>query len=134
MSHMEPIAKTSERSALARIRAIERGLPVARLERFRKRHGLTQEELVTVLGSGRATFHRRKSEARLTPAESERYLRLERIWPMAVELFGGDEAAVEWLRRPLAGLGGRTPLEALRTDVGAGEVEARLGRALEGVF
>lgn len=134
MSHMEPIVRRPERSVVARIRAIEAGLPVARLERFRKRHGLTQEELLTVLGTGRATYHRRRREERLTPAESERFLRLERVLPMAVELFGGDEAAVEWLRRPLQGLGDRTPLEALRTDVGAVEVEARLGRALEGVF
>jgi putative toxin-antitoxin system antitoxin component (TIGR02293 family) len=56
-------------------------------------------------------------------------LRVSRLLDRAVALFENDEvAARRWLTRPNRGLGGRTPLEFSRTEVGAREVEVLIGR------
>ena len=76
-----------------------------------------------------APMTRRLSQrSRLTAAESDRTVRLARVYANAVEMIGDDEKAVEWLRTPNRALGGERPLDQLDTDVGAREVEDILGR------
>jgi putative toxin-antitoxin system antitoxin component (TIGR02293 family) len=41
---------------------------------------------------------------------------------------------VHWLKRPQIGLGGRTPLALLTTDVGSAEAEKLLLRIEHGVY
>ena len=58
-----------------------------------------------------------------------------RVFGKALELFEGDARAAErWLSSPRRALGGATPLELARTEDGAGEVEALIGRLEHGVF
>ena len=81
------------------------------------------------------TIHRRKEEGRLRPDESDRVLRLTRIYGRAIELFEGDNAAaLVWLRSPSKALGGETPLNMSKTEPGAIEVEHLIGRLEHGVF
>ena len=58
------------------------------------------------------TLHRRKEQGRLEPEESDRLLRLSRVFGRALELFEGDApAAREWLARPhKTALGGERPM------------------------
>lgn len=80
------------------------------------------------------TLQRRREAQRLEPDESDRLLRLARLFGMALELFEGDLAATRaWLTSPRSALGGAVPLELLRTDPGAREVENLIGRLEHGV-
>jgi putative toxin-antitoxin system antitoxin component (TIGR02293 family) len=58
--------------------------------------------------------------------------RLLRVRRQAAEALG--EAAEIWLTEPNPALGGEIPIRMARTDIGAREVEAVLGRLAHGVF
>ena len=59
----------------------------------------------------------------------------ERVFDRALELFEGDSRAAErWLSSPKAALGGAVPSELAKTEAGAREVEALIGRIEHGVF
>jgi putative toxin-antitoxin system antitoxin component (TIGR02293 family) len=87
------------------------------------------------LGIPQRTLSRRLSEkSRLTPAESDRIVRLARVYAGAVEMIGDEAKALEWLRTPNRALGGERPLDQLDTDPGARAVEDVLGRIAYGVY
>jgi putative toxin-antitoxin system antitoxin component (TIGR02293 family) len=52
----------------------------------------------------------------------------------AVEVLGSRPRALAWLRTPVAGLDGKTPLEAMAAAGGRQQVEDILGRIEHGVF
>jgi putative toxin-antitoxin system antitoxin component (TIGR02293 family) len=52
----------------------------------------------------------------------------------AVEVLGSRPQALAWLRTPLTGLNGLTPLQAMAGAEGRQEVEDVLGRIEHGVF
>ncbi|MBI1788351.1 MAG: DUF2384 domain-containing protein [Acidobacteria bacterium] len=70
----------------------------------------------------------------LTCAESDRTVRMARVYAQAVETIGDREKAVEWLSAPNRALGGERPLDQLDTDAGAQMVEEILGRIAYGVY
>jgi len=72
--------------------------------------------------------------SRLTAAESDRTVRLARVYATAVEMIGNTGKAAEWLRTPNRALGGEVPIDQLDTDLGAKEVENILGRIAYGVY
>jgi len=62
-------------------------------------------------------------------------LRSSRIFARAVDLFEGDhDAASEWMLSPLPALGGATPNDAVKTEIGARDVENLIGRIEHGVY
>lgn len=113
---------------------IREGLPYAALESVVDKLQLEKHEVSSVLHVSPRTLARRKAERRLDPAESDRLVRLARILAYAIEVFGDEENATKWLRRPNRALGGDIPLTLLDTDVGSREVEAILGRIQYGVY
>lgn len=116
-------------------RRVARGLSFAALERFRRNAGLSLSELADATVIPLSTLHRRKKERRLEPQESDRLLRVSRVFGRALELFEGDnDAARRWLATPQRALGGERPLDLGRTDVGAREVEALVERLEHGVL
>jgi putative toxin-antitoxin system antitoxin component (TIGR02293 family) len=83
----------------------------------------------------KGTLTRRLSEELLlTPAESDRAVRMARVYANAVEMIGDEEKAIEWLSTPNRALGGEMPLDQLDTDTGARVVEDLLGRIAHGVY
>jgi putative toxin-antitoxin system antitoxin component (TIGR02293 family) len=87
------------------------------------------------LGIPQRTLTRRLSEGSLlTSAESDRTVRMARLYAHAVEMLGDQEKATEWLRTPNRALGGERPLDQLDTDTGARMVEDVLGRIAYGVY
>ena len=117
------------------VRQIEQGLPYKALQSLSGASGLTAHEIGSVLAIPARTLARRRVSGRLSTDESERLLRLSNIFEKAVELFEGDvTAALSWLASPRKALGERTPLEYSRTELGAREVEALIGRLEHGVF
>ena len=81
------------------------------------------------------TLARRKDEGRLRPDESDRLVRVARIFGRAIDLFEGNApAARQWLGKPNTALGGASPLEMVTSEVGAREIVGLIGRLEHGVF
>jgi putative toxin-antitoxin system antitoxin component (TIGR02293 family) len=119
----------------AELRArIKRGLPYRALESVRKRLGLSVPETATVLHMPLRTLARRKQGRKLDAHESDRLYRLARVAAHAFAVFGTEDKAATWLRRPNRSLHGETPIHLLDTDVGARQVEEILGRLEHGII
>lgn len=110
------------------------GLPYSALESLQERFGFAREEMAATLRVPLRTLARRKSTRRLSPAESDRLVRLARIAAHAADVLGSDEKAGRWLHRSNRALGGAIPLALVDTDIGAREVESVLGRIEHGEF
>lgn len=116
-------------------RLVREGLPATSLSILAKKLDLGSTTLSRKLGIPRRTLTRRLSKrSRLTAAESDRTVRLARVFAGAVEMIGDQDKAAEWLQTPNRALGGERPLDQLDTDVGARTVEDILGRIAYGVY
>ena len=114
---------------------IEDGLSWAAFERLRGHLDLPQAELARLVRIAPSTLARRRAAGRLRADESDRLVRLSRLFADAVDLFDGDVAeARAWAATPREALGGRSPLDSSSTDVGSREVEALIDRLRHGVF
>jgi putative toxin-antitoxin system antitoxin component (TIGR02293 family) len=51
----------------------------------------------------------------------------------AFAVFGAEDRAATWLRRPNRALNGELPIDLLDTDVGARQIEDILGRIEHGI-
>lgn len=108
------------------VSSLQRGLPYGALEAVKRRLHLSDNELVQAIDIHPRTLARRKSQRRLRSDESDRLSRLARVTSHAIDVLGGDDNAVAWLRNPNPALGGVPPLQYLSTDLGARRVEAVL--------
>jgi putative toxin-antitoxin system antitoxin component (TIGR02293 family) len=124
------IRNFSELSAL-----IRQGLPSGSLVVLGEKLDLKNATLSKKLGIPQRTFTRRLSRhSRLTAAESDRTVRMARVYVTAVEMIGNAGKVTRWLRTPNRALGGAVPIDELDTDLGAKEVENILGRIAYGVY
>ena len=113
--------------------AVERGLPKSTLRNVARR-------VFSDAGDQRAIMHRVVSEAtykrrkeRLSPAESERTERLARVVAMAEDVWQDRGQARRFLTTPHAEMGGKTPLDAALTELGARQAEEVMARILYGL-
>jgi putative toxin-antitoxin system antitoxin component (TIGR02293 family) len=114
---------------------IRKGLPSGSLIVLGEKLDLKNATLSEKLGIPQRTFTRRLSRhSRLTAAESDRTVRLARVYATAVEMIGNAGKATLWLRTPNRALGGEVPIDQLDTDLGTKEVENILGRIAYGVY
>jgi putative toxin-antitoxin system antitoxin component (TIGR02293 family) len=117
------------------IRAVERGLAYETIENLQRNTGIATDTLLGWLQISTRTLARRKQQGRFDMEESDRLLRAARVFGRALELFEGDrDAAAEWMFSPLPALGGETPIEMSRTELGSREVENLAGRIEHGVY
>lgn len=114
---------------------VRTGLPAGSVSALAGRLHLANSALSKKLGIPQRTLTRRLSNSSLlTPAESDRTVRMARVYATAVEMIGDEEKAIEWLGTPNRALGGERPLDQLDTDTGARMVEDVLGRIAYGVY
>lgn len=114
---------------------VRKGLPAGSVTALAEKLHLANSVLSRKLGIPQRTLTRRLSEASvLTPAESDRTVRMARIVAQAIEMIGDEAKAIEWLRTPNRALGGEVPLDQLDTDMGSRMVEDVLGRIAYGVY
>jgi putative toxin-antitoxin system antitoxin component (TIGR02293 family) len=114
---------------------VRRGLPATSVSALAEKLDVGSTVLSQKLGIPQRTLTRRLSDrSRLTAAESDRTVRLARVYANAVEMIGDEQKAVAWLHTPNRALGGERPLDQLDTEVGAREVEEILGRIAYGVY
>ena len=117
------------------LQTIENGLPFRCYERLSRNTGIPTDRLLELVDIPRRTLLRRKHEGRFSPNESDRLLRAARLFGKALDLFEGDRQAVlDWLSTRQTAIGGAVPLDLARSETGAREVEAVLGRLEHGVF
>lgn len=115
--------------------AVGEGLPYEALERLRDATGLSWRQMARLLHTSTRTLERRRQSGSLEAGESDRAATTSRVFAAALALFEYDkEAASRWLSAPRRALGDATPWEMARTETGAREVEALIGRLEHGVF
>lgn len=131
-SHMLTGIHASDPLVLAE--RVREGLPFRTFELFADRSGFGLLRVATLIDLPARTLARRRSAGRLSANESDRLMRLARVFGLAIDLFEGDvEKARQWFERPQRGLADIAPAAASRTDVGAREVEQLIGRLEHGV-
>src|SRR5262245_7074003 len=114
--------------------AIRSGLPFATLEAVMEKLKIGLNEAAAVLHIPERTMARRKRDKRFPPDESDRVLRLARIYAHATEVFETEDDARDWIKDPNRALGGKRPLDLLDTDIGVQKVDAVLTRIQQGVY
>ncbi len=113
---------------------IKKGINFTAIGRLEEAFHTSQKEVAKLLSIPPSTLTRRKKDGQLNTEESDRVVRFAHLKDNADELMGGDDAAITWLRTPLEILGGETPLERARTELGFRDVEDLIGRLKHGVF
>ena len=134
ISYAELLGLTTT-SELALADKVASGFDYRAFLRFQQVTKMSTTQLADLLSIPDRTLSRRKSEGRLHPDESDRLLRLARVVDLALGLFEGDKSAAQnWLMLSNDALGGKTPIELSKTEVGAREVENLINRLEHGLF
>ena len=121
-------------SFLQAVKLVQAGLPFSTIARFQKASGLTLDRIKQIARISEGSFARRKEAGRLSQEESERLLRIGRIFDRAVSLYDGDcIGARQWLETPIPALADERPFDLAQTEPGAREVEDLIGRIEHGV-
>lgn len=116
------------------ISQLKDGLPVELFDNLRNDLDLSDNSLARIVQISKRTLTRRRVKGRFNTNESERVMRLTHVHELAVDVFGSNEKAKRWLKKPARGLGGRIPIEYADTYIGANEVIKLLGRIDHGIF
>ena len=112
---------------------VEQQLPPSSIKRLLTL-GFTRAEVDSLVIASRTLQHRRSRHEKLTVEESDRVLRVLRALSQAEIVYESRERSLAWLRRTNPRLGGRMPLELLKTDSGSRIVEEILTQIDEGIF
>jgi putative toxin-antitoxin system antitoxin component (TIGR02293 family) len=115
-------------------REVERGLPISKLEEFSTYSGFALKDLLEVVIPARTLKHRRQRNEPLSMDESDRLVRVARLYQLGVKIFGNPDKARRWLSKPKHRFDGRSPLAMMRTNLGGNAVEEMLYQIDEGVF
>ena len=114
---------------------VREGIPARSLKALAQALNMSMTRVSEATLIPRRTLERRiASNGRLPQPESERVVRIGRIFAKATDVFEDRVEAALWLNEPLAYFGGRTPMQLISTEAGAREVEQVLGRIEHGVF
>jgi putative toxin-antitoxin system antitoxin component (TIGR02293 family) len=114
-------------------RVVEHGLPAASVERLLDL-GFSKQEVFRLVIPQRTLTHRKLRRQVLTGDESDKTVRLARVRDLALRVFGRDEKAWGWLRKPAKAFDNRPPVDLLGTEAGARAVEEALYGIDEGMF
>lgn len=97
-------------------------------------YGVNRKELSAVTGITLSTLDRRKAEGHLNTQESDKVYGLVRLIDAAMDLFSDNkEQADTWIRQRTKGLGGRAPIEMIRTSAETESVIDYIGRIKHGI-
>lgn len=113
---------------------VKKGFSISAFRRLRKKLGISEKDLAILLNIPVSTLSCRKSQGKLNSDESDKLLRIARIYDQALEVFGDPELSRKWLQEPAFALGDIPPLQYADTEIGAQEVMDLLGRIQHGVF
>jgi putative toxin-antitoxin system antitoxin component (TIGR02293 family) len=114
--------------------AIREGLPYGSLEALLAKLQVSRSEGAAALRFSERTLARRKKGSRLSPEESDRVLRVARLFAFATRILENEDNAARWFSEPNRALRGKTPLESIDTEIGSREAEEVLWRIAHGMF
>lgn len=92
---------------------------------------------VGLIGPATTVKRRLDGNERLSQTETERLLRVARIYSEATQLFGSDDAAMAWMTSPAEFVQGQPPIkpvELAASDSGARLLESHIQRTAYGMF
>ncbi|AAZ96325.1 Conserved hypothetical protein 2293 [Thiobacillus denitrificans ATCC 25259] len=92
------------------VSAIRRGFPSKTLDAFATNVGASNSELAAMLGLSARAWAGRRCKQRLSPADSERLLRLAKAVARAEDVFGDLSNGLAWLNNSNRSLVARRPL------------------------
>jgi putative toxin-antitoxin system antitoxin component (TIGR02293 family) len=85
---------------------------------------VARRELAPAFAMAERTLTRLEGSRKpLSVEDADRVYRVSRIADLATRMIGDPEKAHRWLRIPVPALGGARPLDMVKTDAGAREVE-----------
>ncbi len=114
---------------------IKAGLPPRAIAALAKRAGVARTVILQKLDISESTLARRtRTRQKLTIQESDRLVRMARIYAYATEVFSSEEKARRWMQHPIRALNFTPPFDYLDTEEGARQVEAALSHLEHGVF
>jgi putative toxin-antitoxin system antitoxin component (TIGR02293 family) len=129
-----PYSRRSPETLAEWLHVLKDGLPGRGLARLLESLELSRAEFCAALNIPERTLTRRLKSGRLTAEESEKVLRLARVWERANAVFASEAGARDWLKAPNGALHDASPLSLLGADIGAEAVSDLLGRIEHGVF
>src|ERR1019366_6905219 len=95
MAHEASVTPPTTTQAIG---AVRKGLPTGKLTQMAQLLAVDRALLLHILGVSQRTIQRKHVLAeRLSPAASDRLSRIDRIYTLAVEVFGDGEKAAQWL-------------------------------------
>lgn len=121
------------RSVLELDAAVEHGLPKVTLRNVARRifSDTAEQRALMHRVVPEATYKRRRDL--LSPAESGRTERLARVVAMAEDVWQDRDSARRFLTTPHPEIGGKTPIDAALTELGARLAEEVMARILYGL-
>jgi putative toxin-antitoxin system antitoxin component (TIGR02293 family) len=132
-AHMSRLLDVKLNSETDAVRLATRGVTTRSYRRVARKL-----QIPSSLVAPESTVRRRLSaNARFTEAESERLIRLARVYAEAVELFGDEDRALQWLNRAETYIPGQPPVTPIRLavkDSGARLIESHIRRTAHGIF
>jgi len=121
-------------SPLEVVKRTREGLPASTFIEISGRLSIPQKELFDALGLSRSTIASKMSNNQLlSPSESEKVIRLAKVFDRAADVLGTQEDAKKWLRREIRSVGGVQPITLLDTETGYELVMDTLGRIEQGI-
>ena len=114
------------------VHAAMAGVPVKAFEDL-KRSGYKEHEITWIV-KPRTLRDRKKQGGRLTPEESDRWLRAAKAHALAVEVFGNEDKAIRWLHKPRKAFGGDSAIKIIKSETGYEIVEEALYNIDSGHF
>ena len=129
---MKEFLEIARESVWNQIAALKKGIPRSTFTFISEELEIPQKRLAEVLGLNERTL--RSRGARLNEVESEKSLRVGRVYVKAIDVLGSPERARKWISAPIKSLGNKCPLDYLETDIGTGEVMNVLNAIEWGVY
>jgi putative toxin-antitoxin system antitoxin component (TIGR02293 family) len=116
------------------IERIQQGLPYETVESVMAATAISLPLLPRLLGVTERTLQRRQTQKVLKKAESDRLVRLAKLFERTAKALGDREEAKEWLHHPNIALGNKSPIEMMDDPISEERVYAVLGRIEHGVY
>jgi putative toxin-antitoxin system antitoxin component (TIGR02293 family) len=116
------------------VKTVERGVPLSKFQTFALKSGLPLKELHEVVIPPRTLKHRKARKESLSRDESDKLMRVVRLYDQTVRVFGDAALARKWMSTPKIRFDNRSPLAMLQTEVGGRMVEEMLVQIDEGMF
>ena len=114
---------------MRRIDLVRKGLPSSAVQGAADFLAMSRRDLLGAIRIPESTFTlRARSRKPLSPAESDKLIRLAEAVKRAISVFGDEVEGKAWMNEPIVSLGGRRPLDLLDTQDGFDLVIRTLGR------